>query len=61
MAADLAHAHAARIHGDDLVVEVREAALVFGDQLRVEAAGPAPTFGSGATNLEPEPEWFAVG
>ncbi len=42
MAADLAHTHAARIHGDDLVVEVREAALVFGDQLRVKGAGPVP-------------------
>ncbi len=40
MAADLAHAHAARIHGDDLVVELGEAALVFGDQLRIERAGP---------------------
>ena len=40
MAADLAHRHAARIHRDDLVVEVREAALIFGDQLRIEASRP---------------------
>ena len=40
MAADLAHAHAARIHGDDLVVEIGKTALIFGDQLRVESAGP---------------------
>ena len=37
-ALDLAHRHAARIHGDDLVVEAREAALVLGDQDRLEAA-----------------------
>src|SRR6187200_1247871 len=42
VAADLAHAHAARIHRDDLVVEVREATLISGDQLRVEGAGPVP-------------------
>ena len=40
MTADLANAHAARIHGDDLLIEVRETALIFGDQLRVERAGP---------------------
>ena len=37
MADDLAGAHAARIHRNDLVVEAREAALVFGDQLRIKA------------------------
>ncbi|CAM5602904.1 hypothetical protein ATER59S_05514 [Aquamicrobium terrae] len=42
VAADLAHAHAARIHGDDLVVELGEAALIFGDRLRIERAGPVP-------------------
>lgn len=40
MATDLAHPHAARIHGDDLLVEIGKAALIFGDQLRVEGAGP---------------------
>ncbi|ESZ60199.1 hypothetical protein X727_30980 [Mesorhizobium sp. L103C119B0] len=40
MPADLAHAHPARIHGDDLVVEIGKAPLVFGDQLRIEAPGP---------------------
>ena len=34
VATDLAHRHAARVHRDDLVVEVGETALVFGDQLR---------------------------
>ena len=38
--ADLADRHAAGIHGDDLLVEVREPALVFSDQLRIEGAGP---------------------
>ena len=37
MADDLAGAHAAGVHRDDLVVEAREAALVLGDQLRIEA------------------------
>jgi tetratricopeptide (TPR) repeat protein len=37
MADDLAGAHAAGVHRDDLVVEPRKAALVLGDQLRVEA------------------------
>ena len=40
MAADLTHAHAPRIHRDDLVVEIRKAALVLGDQLRIEGPGP---------------------
>jgi len=40
MAGDLARAHAARVHRDDLVVETGEAALIFGDQLRVEPALP---------------------
>lgn len=39
MPADLAHRHAARIHEDDLVVEIGKAALVFGDQLRIEGSG----------------------
>ena len=33
---NLARAHAAGVHRDDLVIEPRETALVFGDQLRVE-------------------------
>ena len=37
MAHDLAGAHAARVHRNDLVVETRKAALVLGNQLRVEA------------------------
>src|SRR6201987_4816999 len=37
MADDLAGAHAAGIHRDNLVVEPREAALVLGDQLRIKA------------------------
>ena len=40
MTADLADRHAAGIHGDDHLVEVREPALVFSDQLRIEGAGP---------------------
>jgi hypothetical protein len=37
---DLAHRHAARVHGHDLVVEAGEAALVLGDQDRLERALP---------------------
>ena len=37
MANDLAGAHAAGIHRNDLVVEPRKPALVLGDQLRIEA------------------------
>ena len=37
MADDLAGAHAAGVHRDDLVVEPRKPALVLGDQLRIEA------------------------
>src|SRR3954453_19273313 len=37
MADNLAGAHAAGVHRDDLVVEPRKATLVSGDQLRVEA------------------------
>ena len=37
MADDLAGAHAAGVHRDDLVVEARKAALVLGDQLRIKA------------------------
>lgn len=40
VAADLAHRHATRIHGDDLLVEIGKAALAFGDQLGVEGPGP---------------------
>ena len=39
---DLAHAHAARIHGNDLLVEARKASLVFGDELRIERRLPIP-------------------
>ncbi|MCY1529164.1 hypothetical protein D9M68_642970 [compost metagenome] len=38
-ALDLAHRHAARVHGHDLVVEAGEAAFVLGDEHRLEAAG----------------------
>jgi len=37
-ALDLAHGHAARVHGHDLVVEAGEAAFVLGDEQRLEAA-----------------------
>src|SRR5574343_567125 len=37
-ALDLAHRHAARVQGDDVLVETREAPLVFGNQQRLEAA-----------------------
>ena len=40
MAADLAHAHAARIHRDNLVVEVGESPLILRDQLRIERPRP---------------------
>ena len=40
VALDLAGAHAAGVHGDDLVVEAGEAALVLGDELRVEGRQP---------------------
>ena len=33
---NLAHRHAARVHGDDLVVEAGEAPFVLGDQERFE-------------------------
>jgi len=33
---DLARAHTAGVHRDDLVVEPREAALILGDQLRIK-------------------------
>ena len=42
MAADLPNRHPARIHRDDLVVEIRKPALVLGNQLGVEGAGPIP-------------------
>jgi hypothetical protein len=40
MAGDLARAHAARIHRDDLLIEAGKAALIFRDQLRVKARLP---------------------
>ena len=39
MAADLAHAHAAGVHQNNLVVEIRKPALILGDQLWIEGAG----------------------
>src|SRR6056297_4002288 len=38
MALDLAGRHPARIHADDLDIELREAPLILGDQHRIEAA-----------------------
>ncbi len=49
MSGDLPHAHAARIHGDDFLVEARETALIFGDELRIEARLPI------ARNLQLDP------
>ena len=40
MTLDVAHAHAAGVHRDDLVIEAGKATLVLRDQLRFE--GPAP-------------------
>lgn len=40
MALDLTHAHAARIHADDVVVKARKTALVFDRQLRFERRLP---------------------
>jgi hypothetical protein len=40
MRLDFARAHAARVQGDDLLVEAGETALVLGNQLRVEATVP---------------------
>jgi hypothetical protein len=37
---DLARAHAARVHRDDLVIEAGKPALVLGDKLRIEARLP---------------------
>src|SRR6201990_260748 len=42
MADDLARAHTAGVHRDDLVVEPRETALVLGDQLRIKAGLAVP-------------------
>ena len=42
MTGDLAHAHATRVHRDDLLVKAGKAALVPGDQLRVEAGLAVP-------------------
>ena len=40
MSHDLARAHAARVHRDDLLIEAGKASLIFGDQLRIEARLP---------------------
>ena len=40
MAADVAHAHPARVHRDDLVIEPVDPGLPLADQLRLEAAVP---------------------
>jgi hypothetical protein len=40
MAADLAHAHPARVHRNDVVVEIRKPPLIPRDQLRVERPRP---------------------
>ena len=40
MALDFTGRHAARIHADDLGVELRETALIFGDENRIKAAVP---------------------
>lgn len=47
MADDLAGAHPPRIHRDALVVETREAPLVFRDQLRIAARLAVPPDGQG--------------
>jgi len=39
MAADLAHGHAAGVHRNDLVVEIRKPASIPGNQLRIKRAG----------------------
>jgi hypothetical protein len=38
MPSDLANRHAARIHRDDLLVEIGKAALIFGQKLRIKRA-----------------------
>jgi hypothetical protein len=40
MAPNVAHAHAARVHGDDLVIQAVDPGLALGDQARLEAALP---------------------
>ena len=42
MATDLADRHPARIHRDDLVVEIRKPTLIFSDQLGIKRPGPIP-------------------
>ena len=42
MAADLTNRHPARIHRNDLVVEIGKPALILGDQLRIESPGTIP-------------------
>jgi hypothetical protein len=37
---NLARAHPARVHRDDLVIEAGKPALVLGDELRIEAGHP---------------------
>jgi hypothetical protein len=39
---NLARAHPARVHRDDLVIEAGKPALVLGDELRIEARLPVP-------------------
>ncbi len=45
---NLAHCHAAGVHGDDLIVETGEAPFVLGDEQRLEAALPV------ARNVDPQ-------
>ena len=50
MAADLADRHPSRIHRDDLLVEIRESALVLGYQLRINV--PARSRGTDSVIFE---------
>ena len=43
-AMDLPHAHAARVHRDNLVVKSRESALILRDQWRLETPAPVPRY-----------------
>lgn len=47
IALDLAHAHAAGVHGDDFVVEAGETPLALGDDLRLEGAGAIARYFNG--------------
>ena len=40
MRLDFAHAHAACIHADHMIVKARQTALIFGHQLRLESGQP---------------------